>query len=71
MLGTGLRFLNVTDPWSHYASCKLLFDVPPQILTCIHDGNFLSADLVAMLTDPISFANRALQEMAEGLVSGM
>lgn len=27
-------------------------------------------DLVAMLMDPISFANRALQDMAEGLVRG-
>ena len=28
----------------------------------------LKLDLVAMLMDPISFANRALQEMSEGLV---
>ena len=29
---------------------------------------YLFLDLVAMLMDPISFANRALQDMAEGLV---
>lgn len=32
---------------------------------------WLLSDLVAMLMDPISFANRALQDMAEGLVSIM
>lgn len=30
--------------------------------------NSYCPDLVAMLMDPISFANRALQDMAEGLV---
>ena len=39
------------------------------ILSPTYPSSLPPTDVVAMLMDPISFANRALQEMSEGLVS--